>query len=125
MEKYTLERMRRIEVDKFNNLGFEIDGDNLTETNHGWKNESREASSYEKNYWERMESSTPKFQHITLSSEECSADSFWDWDYKSYLNSSDIKDEAVWLLTSSILKRAAFFKKEDNEWEMLESSLFV
>ena len=68
-----------------------------------------------------MENSTPKFQHITLPIE---IEEFWDWDYKSYFEKSDIKDKAVWILNSSLFKKAVFLKKEDDKWEMLES-IFV
>jgi hypothetical protein len=54
-------------VNVYNNLGFLCNGYTIEETNHGWKNETRDATSIEVDFWERSERNTPEIPVIQVS----------------------------------------------------------
>ena len=56
------EEKRQWEINAYNDLGFLMSkgSDSLYETGRGWKNERREATSIESNFWSRFASKTPE-----------------------------------------------------------------
>lgn len=66
---YEAQRRRQWEVNVFHNLGFLFDGFSIEETNHGWKNETREATSIEEDFWRRCEGTTPEIPTVQVSDE--------------------------------------------------------
>ena len=60
---------RQWEVNAYNDLGFLCDGFQITETDHGWKNETREATDIEASLWEKFENRTPNIVKIQVPDE--------------------------------------------------------
>lgn len=64
---YEEQLRRQWEVNVYNNLGFLCNGYTIEETNHGWKNETRDATSIEVDFWERSKRDTPEIPVIQVS----------------------------------------------------------
>lgn len=63
---YQEELCRQWEINVYHNLGFLCNGYTLEETNHGYENETREASSIEIDFWNRSAVSTPEIPCIKI-----------------------------------------------------------
>lgn len=57
---------RQWEINIYHNLGFLCDGYNIQETDHGFKNETREVTSIELDFWNRCAKTTPIFPKIKI-----------------------------------------------------------
>lgn len=60
---------RQWEVNAYNDLGFLCNGYTIEETNHGWKNETREATDIEVSMWEKFENLTPNIERFSIPDE--------------------------------------------------------
>lgn len=63
---YEAARRRQWEVNVYNDLGFLFNGSSVEETNHGWKNETRDATSIEEDFWRRCEETTPEIPIVQV-----------------------------------------------------------
>lgn len=66
---YEEQLRRQWEVNIYNDLGFLCDGYSITETNHGFKNETREATSIELDFWNRCAEETPSIPVAKVSND--------------------------------------------------------
>jgi hypothetical protein len=64
---YQEELRRQWEINIYHNLGFLCNGYTIEETNHGWKNETRDATSIEVDFWNRSADSTPEIPVLQIS----------------------------------------------------------
>jgi len=63
---YEQELRRQWEVNVYNDLGFICNGYQIEETDHGYKNEKREATDIEESLWRKFYHKTPKIPVVQM-----------------------------------------------------------
>ena len=111
------EKLRRQwEVNIYNNLGFICNGYSIEETDHGYKNETRDGTDIEIDLWNRFEESTPAIPVLTISDDVELEDfqKYVEAEWKA-VNGLDVglNGKCIWLRNKNYL---VLFEKIDCGW---------